>query len=188
MYNFDIIGSCIRKIGINPVDPTSITTAAPTTTLPISSTSSTSSTSTSSTSSTSTSSTSTSSTTSAPPSMVWTYTMRLLSCEDCTVVGGGSFTNSQELVVGNYYASTSSPYKILILEFVSVVPGNNASSNILTSSGATTCQGITCVTSSTSSTSTSSTSTSSTTSTSTSSTSTTTNPCTIAGNATEIII
>ena len=90
--------------------------------------------------------TTTTSTTAAP--MTWTYNVQLLSCEDCTVIGSGVFTNSQELIVGEYYINSFGTIKVLILGFVSVVPGS-AASNILTSSGATTCEELICPTTTT---------------------------------------
>jgi len=84
--------------------------------------------------------------------MAWTYTFSRITCDTCTNIGGGSFTNSQELTVGNYYTTPSIPYKLLILGLVSVNPGTPAY-YILNSSGATTCEGISCPTTTTTSTS-----------------------------------
>jgi hypothetical protein len=80
--------------------------------------------------------------------MVWTYTFRYITCDTCANIGGGGFGNSQELIVGNYYTTPSVPYKILILGFVSLNPGTPGE-YILTYSGATTCQGISCPTTTT---------------------------------------
>jgi uncharacterized protein (TIGR02145 family) len=100
-------------------------------------------------------STSTSTTTAVPTTtttttvqMVWTYTFRYITCDTCANFGSGSFGNSQELTVGNYYITPSGPYKLLILGFVSVNPGSPAH-YILNSSGSTTCEGISCPTTTT---------------------------------------